>query len=60
MRNSEATQLKEQETDRLDTPTRLSQDAVAKISDVHWVAMPEENGRHLLCPFILIADRRSL
>jgi starvation-inducible DNA-binding protein len=33
MRNSEATQLKEQETDRLDTPTGLSQDAVAKISD---------------------------
>ncbi len=33
MRNSEATQLKEQETDRLDTPIGLSQDAVAKISD---------------------------
>ena len=33
MRNSAATQLKEQETDRLDTPIGLSQDAVAKISD---------------------------
>src|ERR1051326_9076975 len=32
MRNSEATQLQEQETDRLDTPTGLSRDAVAKIS----------------------------
>jgi starvation-inducible DNA-binding protein len=32
MRKSEATQLKEQETDRLDTPTGLSQDAVAEIS----------------------------
>src|SRR5213080_2999705 len=33
MRNSEATQLKEQETHTLDTATGLSQDAVAKISD---------------------------
>jgi starvation-inducible DNA-binding protein len=32
MRRSEATQLKEQETRRLDTPTGLSQDAVAEIS----------------------------
>jgi starvation-inducible DNA-binding protein len=32
MRKSEATQLKEQETHRLDTPTGLSQDAVAEIS----------------------------
>jgi starvation-inducible DNA-binding protein len=32
MRKSEATQLKEQETDRLYTPTGLSQDAVAEIS----------------------------
>jgi starvation-inducible DNA-binding protein len=33
MRNSEATQLKEQETHTLDTATGLSQDAVAEISD---------------------------
>ncbi len=32
MRKSEVTQLKKQETDKVDTPTGLSQDAVAEIS----------------------------
>jgi hypothetical protein len=49
MRNSEATQLKEQETHMLDTATGLSQDAVAKISDClrHGLTRPSsEHGSY--------------